>query len=148
MLSKEEKELLGKGLLQDTEFSDVMDYFGAENIVREFDIEDLLCYYPKDDIVQYILDNEGLLDYIDDDVLKEAMTCPEDTLEDASDSDLIDELERRGWNCTPFDMSERAMLEELKDLCRNIEPDTLKTSEDMKSMLCDLIDRNIIKSFR
>lgn len=147
ILTEEERELLGKTPLEDCDIDDVVDYFTLKKFIDEINSDDILSAMDASDIAEYATFNDYVLDHIDEDLLREHISIDASCLNEIDTSDLIDELEKRDYYCVETNMCEKAIVNELKMLCTTLQPHGIKTGEDMKKILCEVIDRIQPKAF-
>ena len=135
-MTYEERELLGKGLLEDSSIKDVIDYFGADKILDEID---------DDDIVERV--DSTILKKIDDDNLIEAVMFTDKMLDSITIDDIKDYLDDKGYSVIDREKLEEDFLKEIKEICRELQPNGYIGKEEAKNLICDYLDVWMTKCF-
>lgn len=137
----EEKELLGKGLLEDSTPKDVVEYFDAY---------DLLDAMDERDIAEYISDYSNILDRIDDDTLIGAVSDENVLIHSIEESNIVSALEEQGYKVIESahdGNTDDEILNKLKDICRELQPRGYIRKEDVKKIITDYLDTWTIHCF-
>lgn len=140
-MDTEERDLLGKGLLEDATPYEVVQYF---------DEYDLLDAMDERDIAEYIGDNSNILDGVDDDTLIGAVSNEDILIHSIDESDMVNTLEKQGYKVIESISDGNAddeILNKLKDVCRDLQPHGYIGKEDAKKIITDYLDTWMIHSF-
>lgn len=135
-MEKSERELIGLGLIQDSEVDDVIDYFGVEKILNAID---------NIDIVNYL--DSFMLGMINDKELVKAIANPKVALESFDNDDICDYLEEKGYTVIDNVDDDGDILTKIKNICREIKPKGYIDKEEAKKVLCGYIDDWYINHF-
>ena len=136
-MEKTEKELLGLGLIQDSNAEDVIDYFGVEKILDA--ISDI-------DIVNHL--DSFMLEMVGDDELIEAVRNKKKILKNLDFDDIISYLEEHEYKVIDkLSEENNNLLNNIKNICREIRPKGYIDKEEAKKILCNYIDDWYVKYF-
>ena len=136
-MTDKERELLGKGLLEDSTIKDVIDYFGADMILDKID---------DDDIVERV--DVCVLNQIDDDALIDAINDTDKMLDSLSMEHIESYLNDGGYSVIDtLKLEEGNILKKIKGICRELQPNGYIGKEDAKKLLCDYLDFWMDRSF-
>ena len=134
-MTDRERELLGKGLLEDSTIKDVIDYFGADEILDKID---------DSDIAKRI--NSLILLRVDDDKLIKAINDTDKMLDSIPMGQIEEYITDNGYRMT--DMPEGDdVLKKIGEICRELQPHGYIDKEDAKKLLCDYLDFWMDRSF-
>lgn len=136
-MTDKERELLGKGLLEDSTIKDVIDYFGADMILDKID---------NSDIAERV--DACVLNQIDDNMLIDAINDTDKMLDSLSMEHIESYLNDGGYSVIDtLKLEEEDVLKKLKEICRELQPNGYIGKEDAKKLLCDYLDFWMDSSF-
>lgn len=136
-MTDKERELLGKGLLEDSTIKDVIDYFGADMILDEIDDSDIA---ERVDVC--------VLNLMDDDTLIDAINDTDKMLDSLSMERIESYLNDGGYSVIDTqELEEGNILKKIKEICRELQPNGYIDKEDAKKLLCDYLDFWMDRSF-
>lgn len=135
-MTDKERELLGKGLLEDTRINDVIDYFGADAILDEID---------DSDIAESV--DGWVLKQIDDGTLIDAIDDTDKMLDSLSIHRIERYLNNSGYSVIDTLKLEEDVLKKIKEICRELQPNGYIDKEEAKKLLCDYLDFWMDRSF-
>ena len=136
-MTDKERELLGKGLLEESTIKDVIDYFGADMILDKID---------DDDIVERV--DVCVLNQIDDDALIDAINDTDKMLDSLSMEHIESYLNDGGYSVIDtLKLEEGNILKKINGICRELQPNGYIGKEDAKKLLCDYLDFWMDRSF-
>ena len=136
-MTDKERKLLGKGLLEDSTIKDVIDYFGAEEILDKID---------DSDIAERV--DACVLNRIDDDTLIDAIDDTDKILNSLPMEDIESYLNDGGYSVIDtLKLEEEDVLKKIKEICRELQPNGYIDKEDAKKLLCNYLDFWMDRSF-
>ena len=136
-MTDKERELLGKGLLEDSTIKDVIDYFGADMILDKIDDSDIA---ERVDVC--------VLNLIDDDALIDAINDTDKMLDSLSMEHIESYLNDGGYSVIDtLKLEEGNILKKIKGICHELQPNGYIGKEDAKKLLCDYLDFWMDRSF-
>jgi len=128
-MTDKERELLGKGLLEDSTIKDVIDYFGADEILDKIN---------DSDIAEHV--DVCVLNQIDDDVLIDAINNTDKILDSLPMEHIESYLNDCGYSVIDTLKLEEDVLKKIKEICRELQPNGYIDKEDAKKLLCEYLD--------
>lgn len=126
----------GNTLVKDSNISDIIEYFGVDEILEEIDDSELAKRIDA-----------NVLRLVDDEELAVGINNTDVALSYMDSSDIIDYMRGEGYEFTLYeDSDDDALMDKIAAICKQIQPNGYIGKEDMKKIITDFIDNKYINS--